>query len=107
MSETAKKVQTIPSAGTGEYGRVGMAGQAAALWVCRQCHIWWGSQVAQQHDARLLLRLAEPYFQQFMWDDYRGWRVQVAAANVCPECGVAASQPCLALWPLPDNALQA
>lgn len=65
----------------------------AALWVCDQCRVWWGSQNGPQQEARYLLRLAEPHTPLFRWEDYRGWREKAATAHVCPECGHEVAHP--------------
>jgi hypothetical protein len=71
--------------------------EAAALWRCDHCQVWWGSQDGRQKEARLLLRMAEPNSNLFGWDAYRGWRVKRAEANICPDCGQRAQFPRLTL----------
>ena len=69
----------------------------AALWVCEQCQVWWGSQNGHQQEARYLLRLAEPNSPLFKWEDYRGWREKTINAHVCLECGQEVANPRFAL----------
>lgn len=65
----------------------------AALWVCDQCQVWWGSQNGPNREARHLMRLAEPNTTLFKWEDYRGWRETGTNAHVCPECSQEAAHP--------------
>lgn len=69
------------------------SGPTAALWVCGECQVWWGSQNGPQPEARYLLQLAEPNTQLFKWEDYRGWREKAGAEHICSECGQAATNP--------------
>jgi hypothetical protein len=65
----------------------------AALWVCSECRVWWGSQSSDHRDAHYLLHMAEPNTKLFLWEDYRGWRLQAEEANLCPDCGRGAPLP--------------
>jgi hypothetical protein len=73
----------------------------AALWVCDQCQVWWGSQNSHQPEARHLLQMAEPNTHLFKWEDYRGWREKGAENNTCPDCGRVAPLPRLNLFAKP------
>lgn len=74
------------------------SGPKAALWVCDECQVWWGSQNGPQPEARYLLQLAEPNTQLFKWEDYRGWREKTETEHICCECGQAAANPRFSLF---------
>ncbi len=58
----------------------------AVLCRCQDCGVWWGSSRQYSHQDSQIFRVAEPHTDQFLWQDYRGWRHE-DEANVCPECG--------------------
>lgn len=62
---------------------------AGVAWRCDDCGVWWGSQNSRKPTTQFLLRLPEEVAQALPWDEYRGWKLHVERAGICPEC----SQP--------------
>ena len=67
---------------------------AGIIWVCRHCHVWWGSQVGKRPSTNLLTRLNDADLLP-SWDSYRGWKLVKERASVCPECGRTMKTPAL------------
>ena len=61
-------------------------GMAGVAWRCDDCHVWWGSQNSRKPTTQFLLRLPDDIGSMLPWDEYRGWRLQVERAGICPEC---------------------
>jgi rubrerythrin len=62
-------------------------GAAGAAWRCDMCQVWWGTQNSPKPTTKFLLQLPSTLTEQLGWDEYRGWKMTVAEAGVCPECG--------------------
>ena len=62
-------------------------GAAGAAWRCDTCRVWWGTQVNPRPSTKFLLQLPMVVAEQLGWDDYRGWKLKLDEACVCPECG--------------------
>ena len=67
---------------------------SGVIWTCKHCHIWWGSQVGKRPSTNLLMRLDQADLLP-PWDAYRGWKLVVEQAPVCPECGRRIKTPAL------------
>jgi len=59
---------------------------AGAIWICRNCDIWWGSQVGKRPSTHILAQLDRAGFLP-PWDAYRGWKLISEQASICGECG--------------------
>lgn len=62
-------------------------GAAGAAWTCDTCQVWWGSQNSPKPTTRFLLQLPADLTEHLPWDQYRGWKLAVDEAGICPECG--------------------
>lgn len=62
-------------------------GAAGAAWRCDACQVWWGTQNSPKPTTKFLLQLPSALAEQLAWDEYRGWKLTMAEAGVCPECG--------------------
>ncbi len=60
--------------------------EAAALWRCEECHVWWGS-AGDDDTSPEYLREATDDPDDLQWDAYRGWHASGVLASRCPECG--------------------
>lgn len=59
-----------------------------ALWYCKQCDIWWGSQRAEEPETRCLFRLHQPLLNPLLWpDESPTWKIAGPDPSVCPHCG--------------------
>jgi hypothetical protein len=59
---------------------------AGVAWRCNTCHVWWGSQNSSAPTTQFLTRLPKELEEKLPWDEYRGWKLSVEQAGICPEC---------------------
>lgn len=59
---------------------------AGVAWRCDDCSVWWGSQNSHKPTTHFLLRLPKDVAQALPWHEYRGWKLRVERAGICPEC---------------------
>ena len=67
---------------------------SGAIWICKHCNIWWGSQIGNRPSTNLLTKLDEAGLLP-SWDAYRGWKLVVKEAPLCLECGDRIALPAL------------
>jgi len=67
---------------------------SGAIWICKDCNIWWGSQVGRRPSTNFLFKLNKAHLLP-PWDAYRGWRNLDEQTSVCKECGRNALPPAL------------
>ncbi len=67
---------------------------SGAIWLCKHCNIWWGSQVGESPSTNFLKKLDEAGLLP-SWEDYRGWKLVLGQGSVCLECGDSIAVPAL------------
>ena len=67
---------------------------SGAIWICKHCNIWWGSQIGKRPSTNFLTKLDEAGLLP-SWDAYRGWKLKVNMAPICTECGDLIAMPAL------------
>ena len=59
---------------------------SGAIWICKKCNIWWGSQVGKRPSTNFLVQLDKAALLP-SWEAYRGWKLLAEQAPICQECG--------------------
>lgn len=67
---------------------------SGAIWVCKQCNIWWGSQIGKRPSTHFLKKLDDAGLLP-SWDAYRGWKESIQQESICSECGDSIPEPAL------------
>ena len=67
---------------------------SGAIWVCKDCDIWWGSQVGNRPFTTFLKKLNDAGLLP-AWDAYRGWKLVIEQEAICLECGNLITAPAL------------
>lgn len=67
---------------------------SGTIWICKHCHIWWGSQVGKRPSTSFLKKLDEAGLLP-SWEAYRGWKIANEQESVCLECGETIKTPAL------------
>lgn len=67
---------------------------SGAIWICKHCNTWWGSQIGKRPSTNFLSKLDKAGFLP-SWDSYRGWILVAEQAPICLECGDRIASPFL------------
>jgi len=67
---------------------------SGTIWVCKNCNIWWGSQVGKRPSTNFLKKLDDSGLLP-AWDAYRGWKLVIEQSSICLECGDSIPAPAL------------
>jgi len=67
---------------------------SGAIWICNQCHTWWGSQIGKRPSTNFLMILDRAGLLP-SWETYRGWKLVAEQAPICLECGNHVAIPAL------------
>ena len=67
---------------------------SGAIWICKHCNTWWGSQIGKRPSTNFLSKLDKAELLP-SWDSFRGWILDVEKAPICLECGDRITTPAL------------